>query len=60
LVHHLSSSSLKLFGGWRARQWTESPRREDDLIPDFETRIPYDWTGIINHILSSSPRLDND
>ena len=50
LVHHPSSSTLNIYGGEKAIELAES---KDPLTPDWSSPTPYDWTGLINHILSS-------
>ena len=50
LVHHPSSSTLNIYGGQRAMQIAGNG---ESWTPDWSCPTPYDWTGIINHILSS-------
>jgi len=57
LVHHPSSSTLNIYGGQRAMQIAGNG---ESWTPDWSCPTPYDWTGIINHILSSKSSLDNE
>ena len=50
LVHHPSSSTLNIFSGERAIEITGNG---ESWTPDWSCSTPYDWTGIINHILST-------
>ena len=52
LVGHPSSRTINIFRGARAMELTEKRTKDDPLIPDWSSGIPYDWTGAINHILS--------
>ena len=54
LVGHPSSRTINIFHGARAMELAEKRTKDDPLSPDWSSGIPYDWTGAINHILSSS------
>jgi len=54
LVAQPSSRLLKLFRGERAMELAEGTKNREELTPDYETGTPYDWEGILNHILSHS------
>ena len=56
LVHHPSSSTLNIFGGERAIKMGET-KGHAPLEPDWCCSSPFDWHGVINHILLSSSRL---
>lgn len=56
LVHHPSSSTLNIFGGERAIKMGET-KGHAPLEPDWCCESPFDWHGVINHILLSSSRL---
>lgn len=32
----------------------EGTKNREELTPDYETGTPYDWEGIVNHILTHS------
>ena len=57
LVHHPSSHTLNIFGGERAIQIAGNG---ESWTPDWSSPTPYDWTGIINHILSSKSAHHNE
>jgi len=59
LVHHPSSSTLNIFGGGRAIKMGEAKVHEP-LIPDWSCESPFDWHGVIDHILSSSDHRDKE
>ena len=52
LVEQPSAGSLNLFHGKRALIIGESSVDNEPLTPDYMTTAPYDWSGIINHVIS--------
>ena len=50
LVHHPSSSTINIFEGGRAIELTGN---KDPLTPDWSSPTPYDWTGMMDFIISS-------
>ena len=55
LVAHPSSSTLNIFDGKRAMDLVRKRTKDDPLTPDWSTSAPYDWEGLVSHLLSSSP-----
>jgi hypothetical protein len=54
MVEHPSSATINIFCGKRAMNLRECPITKGELTPDWSSRSPYDWHGLLNHILSSS------
>lgn len=54
LVSHPSSRTINIFRGERAMELAGQTENDGPLTPDWSSGIPYDWTGLINHILASS------
>ena len=54
LVSHPSSRTINIFRGERAMELAGQTENDGPLTPDWSSRIPYDWAGLINHILASS------
>jgi hypothetical protein len=53
LVSLPSSSSIHIFHGQRAMDLIRKRTKDDPLTPDWSTSAPYDWKGLISHLLSS-------
>ena len=60
LVEHPSSATINIFCGKRAMNLRECPITKGELTPDWSSRSPYDWHGLLNHILSSSTSHHNE
>lgn len=61
LVSHPSSRTINIFHGRRAMELAGQTEKDGPLTPDWSSGIPYDWAGLINHILTHShPILKED
>ena len=61
LVAHPSSSTLNIFCGSRAIEIAGADfESHGPCSPDWSSTTPYDWHGVIDYILSSSPTRTND
>lgn len=61
LVAHPSSSTLNIFCGSRAIEIAGADfESHGPCSPDWSSTTPFDWHGVIDYILSSSPTRTND
>ena len=57
LVGHPSSNKIYIFRGERAMDIGPTRKDKEQLIPDWESSVPYDWEGMLDYIrsLKSNP-----
>jgi hypothetical protein len=61
LVSHPSSRTINIFHGRRAMEIAGQTEDDGPLAPDWSSGTPYDWVGLINHLLnSSSPFMEEE
>ena len=61
LVSHPSSRTINIFHGRRAMEIAGQTEDDGPLVPDWSSGTPYDWAGLINHLLkSSSPFMEEE
>ncbi len=61
LVSHPSSRTINIFHGRRAMEIAGQTEDDGPLAPDWSSGTPYDWAGLINHLLnSSSPFMEEE
>ena len=60
LVEHPSSATINIFCGSRAMEISGESMIDGPLTPDWSSRSPYDWNGLINHILTSSSPITKE
>ena len=61
LVSHPSSRTINIFHGRRAMEIAGQTEDDGPLVPDWSSGAPYDWVGLINHLLKfSSPFMEEE
>ena len=60
LVEHPSSSTLNLFYGKNADKLGKLEKGEEPLVPDWCSKVPYDWNGLVKVLLLNPERKEDD
>jgi hypothetical protein len=60
LVEHPLSSTLNLFWGGNADKLGKLEKGEEPLPPDWSSKSPYDWKGLVSQIVTHERRTEDD